>query len=187
MTIGEGLPIDGEANSRPKVAAPRRSYMRASGPVMLGRDARLALASVELSQIRGPHPALRDRDLRLDLAGGSLVDVARWKPEALDVFLYSAPMWCIERGPSSDRHFLVVAGAELLPALHRALPPHTSIPIIVVEAKLKDRGWLEIAAVHAATIASVAAGFTDTYVQTLLSDAQVDGTKRSRNPETRFP
>ena len=159
---------------------------RASGRVRLGTDARLSLASVRLADIRGPHPALHDRDARLDLASGSLIDFTRWTPENLEVVLASLPMWCIERGQAKDRHFLVVCGGHLLPALRRALPGHTSIPVFIVDAKLKDRRWLEIAAVHAAATAALSTGLTETYVESVLSDAQVARTKQSGGPDTKF-
>lgn len=186
MTIGTKLPVGCDVTGRLEKEAAGSVRKRASGPVSLGSHARLELAVVELSRIRGPHPALSARDSRLDLAGGSMIDFASLAPEVLDVFLCSAPMWCIQRGAADDRHFLVVAGAELLPALRRALPPNTSLPVVIVDAKLKDRRWLEIAAVHAASIATLSAGFTDAYVQAVLSDAQIAGIKRS-GTQTSFP
>ncbi len=148
---------------------------RASGRVQLGSAARLSIASVRLADIRGPHPALRDRDARLDLASGSLIDLSRWTPENLDVVLSSLPMWCVERGQTKDRHFLVVCGGQLLPALRRALAPSTAITVMLVDAKLNDRRWLQIAAVHTAAIAAFAANISDAYLQAVLNDAEATG------------
>lgn len=151
------------------------SRERASGRVQLGSDARLSLVAVRLADIRGQHPALRDRDARLDLASGALIDLARWTPESLDVVLSALPMWCVERGQAKDRHFLVVGGGYLLPALRRALPPSAAITVILVDARLNDRRWLQIAAVHSAAIAALAASISDTFVQAVLNDAEATG------------
>jgi hypothetical protein len=183
-TVGTQLPGDQADASAPAIAAgapaPRA---RASGRVTLGRDARLWLTSVKLGDIRGPHPALRDRDTRLDLASSTMIDLARWTPDSLDIFLCAAPLWVIERGQSADRHFLVVAGAQLLPALRMALPPSAQVPVVQLEAKLTTRRWLQVAAMHTAAISSLAAGQSQAYLQAVLSDAEAAGGQLVMDPE----
>lgn len=170
-TVGHELPGKDLAPADEEPSTPS-SRARASGRVRLGREARLELASIKLAQIRGIHPALHQRDVRLDLAGGGPINFRRWTPENLDVFLSASPMWCIQRGPADDRHFWVVCGGHLLPALRQALPSSTSITVIVVDAKLNDRRWLQIAAVHAAAVADCTAAISPTYIQAVLNDAE---------------
>lgn len=178
MTIGrDELPEPATSSGRTSAeeqTAPSRA--RASGLVQLGSDARLSLASVRLADIRGPHPVLQARDVRLDLAGGGVIDFTRWTRESLDIVLSASPMWCVERGRAEDRHFLVVCGGHLLPALRRALPSTTRITVIVVDARLSDRRWLQIAAVHAAAIAACASDISENYVKAILNDTESSGT-----------
>lgn len=131
------------------------------------------------------HPTLRDRDARLDLASGGMIDLARWTPESLDLLLCATPLWVIERGLSADRHFLVVAGAQLLPALRMALPPSAHIPVLQLDAKFTTRRWLQVAAVHTAAVASLAAGRSDAYLEAVLSDAEAAGAQLFINPQAK--
>lgn len=177
MTIGlDELPEPATSSGRTSAEGQAAtSRTRASGRVQLGSNARLSLASVRLADIRGPHPVLQARDVRLDLAGGGLIDFTCWTRENLDIVLSASPMWCVERGHAEDRHFLVVCGGHLLPALRQALPSTTRITVILVDARLSDRRWLQIAAVHTAAIAACASDISDTFVQAILNDAESTG------------
>lgn len=185
-TVGTQLPEDQSGASAPAVdAGAPVQRARASGRVTLGRDARLWLTLAKLGDIRGPHPALRERDTRLDLASSTMIDLARWTPESLDIFLCAAPMWVIERGQSADRHFLVVAGAQLLPALRMALSPSAEIPVVQLDAKFTTRRWLQVAAVHTAAISLLAAGQSQAYLQAVLSDAEAAGGRLVMDPQAK--
>ena len=185
-TIGTKLPdaVGGASEPATQAGAPA-SRPRASGRVKLGRDTRLWLTCVQLGDIRGLHPALRDRDTRLDLASGGMIDLARWTPESLDLLMCATPLWVIERGPSAHRHFLVVAGAQLLPALRMALPPSAHIPVVQLDAKFNTSRWLQVAAVHTAAVASLAATRSDTYLQAVLSDAEAAGAQLLVDPQAK--
>lgn len=186
-TVGTKLPDEvRQASAAADDAGAPAARARASGRVQLGSDARLWLTSVRLSKIRGLHPALSDRDCRLDLASGATIDLSRWTRDSLDVFLCAAPLWVIERGLSADRHFLVVAGAQLLPALRMALPPSADIPVVQLDAKLTNRRWLQVAAMHTAATGSLAAGRSDAYVQAVLNDAKAAGAQLFVDPEAEW-
>lgn len=151
------------------------SRPRASGRVELAAGARLTLISVSLNSIRGMHPALQDRDARLDLAGGQLFDLTRWTKDSLDLILCTAPPWVIERGAAAGRHYLIVAGGQLVQTLRRVLPSSTQIPVVVVDAKFTNHRWLQVAAMHATAIAGLAAGHPPAYLRTLMEDAKTAG------------
>ncbi len=175
MTFGVQLPAPANASGAPEIRA------RASGRIELGRGARLALSTVPLDAIRGQHPALRARDNRLDLASGHLFDPTEWTPDSLEIILCAAPPWVIERGQKADRHFLIVAGGQLVPSLRRVLPGTTPIPAVLVNARFTSSRWLQIAAMHSAAMGGLANSRSVASLRALLKDAQAAGVQLARN------
>ena len=186
MTIGRGYPPTAKRTINRRLRHPRRSHMGLrAGHARTRRPADVGFGRTVPDP--RPHPVLRDRDLQLDLAGGSLVDVARWKPEVLDVFLCSAPMWCGRPGQTSDR-LPCRSGCRVAARTYASPPPRPDPHHRCRRRPLSDRvGWKSPRSTRLHD-RSLAAGFTDTLRPDSSSDAQVDiFTKRSRNPDSDSP
>jgi hypothetical protein len=148
---------------------------RAAGKVSLSDGQRVSCELIGLSSIRQSHRAIEQRDARLDVAATSLADLADWDPQALDVLLRVSPPWVMARGLATDRYHVVICGGHFLPALRRLMAPETMIPAIVVDSKFQSHRILQLAAAHAAALASAAACMSVASVLKLVDDAAENG------------
>ena len=164
------------------VSSPRP---RAAGRVSVVHGERVSSALVELKSIRKLHPAIEQCNARLDLAHASLADLSGWDSLALDVLLRACPPWVLERGTASDRHYVLVAGGQFLPALRRLLPPDSQIHVVLVDSKFQHRRILHLAAAHAAAMAAAAACLSGDSVLKLVADSAEAGMPVLNTPTPR--
>lgn len=130
----------------PAAPTARAAAPRQSGRVQLAAPGRAALVHVKLCDIRCPQQDVQERDSRLDLAVRARTTIHAWTAEGLDVLLLSSAPLLLERGAENDRHYVLLAGGSLLPALRKQFSPETRIPAIVLVGKFGRARLLAIAA-----------------------------------------